>query len=521
MASQSFGSRLSWKGCSLINSPAPVLIAWLCLYAVRPLFLGLYHDDWVIYHDSPSLSNTYSTFWLFANRPILGVYHITTSWLAQGSIPLLQVFSGLTALATALTLRKFLVSTVNYAFDQTTYVGCNIATCLWLMMPWTLGSSAWIITSPTLLSVLGFSLAGVTLLNNWKYQTSLVPWLPISLLISALSYEMFIAQAPLLLGLYYLDPGRKARFWPPSLARTLLVIVASFSIAFLTRFSLERIGSLLGAAAPMKSFYPEWLQLFLRSFRPDWMLQAYSGVGQERTIGLSGLLVVVLVALILLRSIIQRDRRLRRILLALLISLIGYSLSCFVPAVAGYALTGIGLNSRVTIGASFWLAFFFAFIFTAAAEKRGWMTYLSRFIAVVLACALSIGMAIQLYSWKVVWDSEVNLLSMIDASAHAKLEKDSLVVLNRPVSKDGVYGFQATWDLAYAIKNLTREQNTATYIVADDYWKVYADKGKVVQRAGTAILAEYTPSAALVLDVQTGKLRPMAPKEVLGGASYP
>jgi len=431
----------------------------------------------------------------------------------------LHAFAALTVLATALTLRKFLMSAIDYAFRQTSFVGCNIAVCLWLMMPWTLGSTAWIITSPTLLSVLGFSLAGLTLLNNWRYQERLLPWLPISLLISALSYEMFIAQIPLLISLYYLDADRKARVWPPNLARTLLIIIASLFIALLARFSLERIGKLLGSTAPMKSFYSEWLALFHRNFRSDWIVQAF--VGQERTLNPSIFLIGGLVVLVPYRSVDRDGSRLRRLLLSALIALIGYSLSCLIPALAGYALAGIGLNSRVTIGASFWIAFFLAFIFTTAAERRDWMAHLSRILAFVLACAFSIGMAIQLSSWKVVWDSELDLLRKVDIPSHAKLAKDSLVVLNRPISKNGVYGFQAPWDLAHAIKNLTGGKSAANYIVAGSYWKVYANQGKVVQRAGDVILAEYRPSMAWVLDVETGKLRRMAAQEVLGGADYP
>jgi hypothetical protein len=508
-----------WKWNPFLESPAPILLVWLFFYAGRPFFLGLYHDDWVLYFHSPSWSNTNSTFWLFANRPVLGIYHIVTSWLAQGSIPLLHVFAGLTVLVTALTLRKFLISAVSYAFGESRSAGSNIAVSLWLLMPWTLGSTAWIITNPTLLSVLGFSLAGLTLLKNWRYQGRLLPWLPLSILISALSYEIFIAQIPLLISLYYLKADRSSRVWPPNLARTVLIIIVSLFIALLTRLALERAGLLLGFAAPMKSFYQGWPSLFQRSFWPGWMAQAL--LSQEHTINLLGFLITGLVVLVLFRLIDRDGRRLRRIFLSTLIALAGYSLSCLIPALAGYALSGIGLGSRVTIGASFWLSFFLAFIFTAAGERKDWMTYLSWIVALVLACAFSAGMATHLSSWKAVWNSELGLLRKIDIPTHSKLGKDSLVVLNRPISRNGVYGFQASWDLAHAIKNLTGGKSGANYIVAGSYWKVYANEGKVVQRAGDVVLAEYVPSTAWVLDAESGSLRPMQKQEVLGGGDYP
>lgn len=500
-------------------SPAPVLVVWLCLYASRPLFLGLYHDDWVLTFDSPSWSNTNATFWLFANRPILGFYHIATSWLAQGHVALLHLFAALTVLATALTLRRFLIASISYAFRQQGLVACSLATCLWLMMPWTLGSTAWIITNPTLLSVLGFSLAGLTLLNHWNHQDRLLPWLPVSLLISALSYEMFIAQLPLLFGLYYLNGDRKPRVLPPHLVRIVLITVASLSVAFLSRVSLERIGKLLDMKAPMKSFNPEWLPLFLRNLRPDWLLQAFPG--QESTITPTIVLIVGLVILVLIRSMDRDGRRLKRLLLSALIALTGYGLSCLVPALAGYALSGVGLDSRVTIGVSFWLAFFCAFLLSEAADRGDWMAKLSWIVALALACSFTVAMVAQLSDWRVVWDSERALLRKLDISSLATLPEDALVALNRPISRNGVYGFRSSWDLDYAIRDLTGRADNATYLVAGDYWKVHANQGKVVQRAGTYVLADYRPSMAWVLDVESGKLRPMAAQEVLGGSDYP
>ncbi|MBW4530103.1 MAG: hypothetical protein KME02_05355 [Aphanothece saxicola GSE-SYN-MK-01-06B] len=512
--------RLShWEGRSFLGSPAPVLLVWLCLYAARPFFLGLYHDDWVIYLDSPSWNNTNATFWLFANRPILGFYHIGTSWLAQGHIAILHLFAALTVLATALILRRFLVAVISYAFRQNSRVGCNIAACLWLMMPWTLGTTAWIITNPTLMSVLGFGLAGLTLLNHWRYQDQLLPWLPVSLLISALSYEMFIAQLPLLLGLYYLDEDRKPRRLPPYLPRIVLITLASLSVAFVSRASLERLGKLLDMKAPMKSFNPEWLSLFLRNLRPDWLLQAFPG--QESTITPTIILIIGLIILVFVRSIDREGRRFKRLLLSALIALTGYSLSCLVPALAGYALSGVGLDSRVTIGASFWMAFFLAFIFSEAADRSDWTTKLSWMVAIVLACSFTLAMVAQLSDWRVVWNSERALLRKLDISSHATLPENALVALDRPISRNGVYGFRSSWDLDFAIRDLSGRMDNATYLVAGDYWKVHANQGRVVQRAGTYVLAEYRPSMAWVLDVETGKLRPMAAQQVLGGSDYP
>lgn len=502
-----------------MGSPAPVLIVWLCLYAVRPLFLGLYHDDWVLLLDSPSWSNTNATFWLFANRPILGIYHIATSWLAQGHVPLLHLFAALTVLATALTLRRFLIASIRYAFQQKSLVGCSIAASLWLMMPWTLGSTAWIITNPTLLSVLGFSLAGLSLLNHWMDQDRLLPWLPVSLLISALSYEMFIAQLPLLLGLYYLNDNRKPRALPPHLPRIALIALGSLSVAFLSRISLERIGKLLDMKPPMKSFNPEWLPLFMRNLWPDWIFQAFPG--QMSTITPTIGLIVGLVLLVFIRSMDREGRRLRRLLLATLIALTGYGLSCLIPALAGYGLSGVGLDSRVTIGASFWMAFFFAFLFTEAADRGAWMARLSWIVATLVACAFTLAMVAQLSDWRVVWDSERALLRNLDISSLATLPENDLVALNRPISRNGVFGFRASWDLDFAIRDLTGRKDNATYLVAGDYWKVHANQGKVVQRAGNQVLAEYRPSMAWVLDVDSGRLRPMAAQEVLGGADYP
>jgi hypothetical protein len=290
-------------------------------------------------------------------------------------------------------------------------------------------------------------------------------------------------------------------------------------MAFITRVSLEKWDKAHGSLAPAKSFYTDWMSLLVGNIQPTWMAQAFHG--QHRFMAITFLLAISLVLLLLLRSIQTSAEKFRQMLLIGSITLAGYALSCLVISLAGYAMAGAGLNSRITIGASFWLAFFLASLFAEAFHRRDLISNFSAIVAIIVALSFTSAMTSQLYSWKAVWDGEVQLLSKVDPSAHRSLGPGSLVVLNRPVSRNGVYGFQSSYDFIYAIRDLIGEKTKVQYIVASDYWKVHATRGKVVQRAGTYVLAEYRPSMAWVLEVESGKLRPMAAQEVLGGSDYP
>jgi hypothetical protein len=505
------------KKNAVANSPAVIIAVWALLYISRPLELGLYHDDWTIFHVPQTWGNATETFWLFANRPVVGIYLVLANWIAQGNIAILHLLAALLVLVTALILRNFLMAVLSYAFHRKVYLGCNIAVCLWLMMPWTLGTTAWIISNPSLISIIGFCMAGTTLIKSWKFNTRIFPGLLLSVFLSALSYEIFILQMPLLFGLYYLGPRECRNSWPPNITLASLQTGLGLVAAFLARISLESISSL----AVKKSLNADWRTLFLyyRNLTGSWIAQAFP----DHNISLSVIALAVIVLLtIAFRNILRPNGiRMESLSIASLIAFAGYSLSSLVPALAGYALTGSGINSRVTIGTSLWVTFFLAFVLTATFVGSRRSSLFSLLTSVLLSCILIGAMANQLSDWKTVWKSQKHLLERIDRSLLKSLGDDDILILDQPIARNGVYGFNATWDLSCAIKQSTCFNSGRTYLVAGDYWRVYVSEGKIVQRHGETILGEYSAPKAWVISAKDGMLRPTANNEIIGGPDYP
>ncbi len=512
---------MKWS-IKLVNNDRTTLslmwLTWILFYPVRALSLGFYHDDWKVFLDAPSIHNSIYLLQACANRPILGLYLSLVSWVTGGSIPLLHVMAALLVLVTAFSMRSFFKSMTAYAFGTTSSAGPTLAVCLWLVMPWTLGTTAWITTNPTLLSVIGFALAGRALIRYWRNEARLFPALPVGILLSSLTYEIFIPQIPILIGLYFLNPARgisAMRSLHQKLTQPVLIIILSLILVMGLRHLAE-----LSSKTAVKAYSSAWLTIFGENLTINWFFEAF---GRVRIIPWAIIVVLGLLAAMVMVEAWGKQSRVRRpVVIFLMLSAIGYTLSCLVPSFIGMKLVGTGVDSRITIGVSFWLSFMFCVLLTGALlNGRTMPSLFSASVTVFLYVCFAVSMAVQLAAWSSIWRQEYLLLSRIRTESLLDMQPGALVVLDGPVSQNGIYGFNSYWDFQSAMERLIPSRRDITYLVANDWWRVSREGAAVLQHHDATVLLIYSPPEVWILEKRTGQLRPMEQADVVGIGEHP
>ncbi|MCT0206233.1 hypothetical protein [Synechococcus sp. CS-1332] len=507
---------MSWK--QLIRDNAVVFAAWLAFYGFRPFSLGLYHDDWAIFLDSPSTGSTLSLIQVFGNRPVLGLYHIATTWLSGGNLAVLHFYASLVVLGTALILRSFIRQLLHFVLESNGYVSSVIGACIWLVMPWTLGTSAWLTTNPTLFCVMGFALAGTSLIRFWRGKAGLLPWFPLSILLSCLAYEFFIPQFIILVCFFYAQSSRCIQKIPAQpVLRPLGWLLATYGVVYLIR----KFGESFGKSA-VKAYYADWLTTFFVNLKSDFIRQSLPSnnwlllLGLAISIGLIGLTLISLFTEQALRGVR------RSFLVAILLCCLGYAASCLVPSFIGFRLTGTGVDSRSTIGVSLWIALFISLIFGIVSKSRMKPLKITGVTAFTFySIVLSASMATQLSLWHDVWESESSLLRDIKQTSIEDVKRNSIIVLDGPISHKGIYGFASYWDFQAALHWTFPNRRDLKALVATDWWRVRRKGLHTVQSNAETVLADYNSEESWVINSKSGELRQLLDGQSLGAGRFP
>ena len=495
-----------------INFFSPIILItlfWAIVFPIRFFTLGFYHDDWTLVGTEFSETGINFLMNLFGNRPLLGVAHIIGLILnCQNESFNAQLFGALQILITAWILYLFYYQSIFFIFGTRQQIICILCVFVWLVMPWSLGTFCWYITTPTIMATLGFSFSGLMLIRYWMCVQKAIFLVPFGVLVSCLSYEIFILQFPILICLLFLS-NKPVHDFKTKFNYSVIAILLPIFLSFVIRKFGESFGG-----SPSKSFYPDFLKLVLQDLTFKWMADSLGG-----TPYMVLKLLICLLIIVFLVSLIQKYQLdlYKRVFGLALVILVGFFVSCLTPSLASYALVGTGIFSRTNLGVSFWLSFFVVALSSVSSLKKNKAIFILNHAVIIGIVLLFWHITNQnLKPWQQVWTHQSDLLRSAAKIDFSKMPTDSLVVLDSHVQKNGVCGFGAPWDLNAAMHHLYPSSKHVRFIVANSYWKVESDGKQVKQHHDNNILFQMETANAYQWNKKRNEINPLVVGDVIG-----
>lgn len=469
-------SHASRYGTAVAFLPALVLgLLWLALVAWRPFLFGFYHDDWNSV--ALPLSRSASLPMLLAadpGRPLYIVILYALRALLTDNVGWWQALLALVHLLNALAICRLVFHVFVDEPPAARRLAGTIAGAFWLVFPWSLGYSAWAIMLPPdiglLLAILGvtqvmrptagrksLALALLLLGASWLiYESTWLMWLPFSLLMLARSrWDVSLRSMAW-------------RFFGTACTLQLLFIVAN---------------RVISAHSTMGKKLSVDILAILDTDRHLLLNQLLPSLHGEVVIGAC---FVLLLGALLLNVAGWLAAPLRP--LALVTMLFGLALSVMIYAAAGYGIEWIGLFSRVTLPLSFWASLIFASLFMLA-----WIGASRYQKAIVLLSLLGIMLPFssslieQSKYWSKSWDEQKSILAALPSSNVARLNYESILLVDIPRGTPPVFTFSAYWDVSGAvvprIENFVYQEKLHAFasVLRKHEWRTTWD-GKVVRQ---------------------------------------
>lgn len=429
---------------SIFNIPIPkslvlVLIVWLLLVAWRPFFFGFYHDDWSSV--ALPLDRSSDLLTLLKGDPGRPLYLIVLYGLRavfKDHFEIWQLALALIHLFSAIGIYVAMTYLYN-GNDRNGGRSCGaVAAVLWLVVPWSLGYSAWAVMLPPDLGMLlaicaiivvvkpGINTKRVCfsiglLIASWLiYEATWMVWFPFAVLLLVRSFER----------------NELRRY---AMQFFILALVAQGLFVVFNRIASTQ--SLQGkklSANILATLDTDW-HLFLNQLLP-------SLVGKDLMEWSLALLLVCVIAN-LPRWISSPSKWMQPICM-----LIGMATSVLIYAAAGYGIEWTGLFSRVTLSISFWLVFLFAGLFAMAWGGAARPVKLLALIGLLgVLSPLTYSTVQQSMLWKKSWDEQQQILRALPQSVINLANRQTLILVDAPRGTGPVYTFSAFWDISGAI----------------------------------------------------------------------
>jgi hypothetical protein len=453
-----------WRWSRLIAAAALPFTVILLLYAWRPLKLGFYSDDWLVflhpqYGSFQSWSDLHA---MYQNRPVAGL----VAWLAQlaigGDPARAQAVSTVLVIAAAIPLgwlTYILAGSLSERHEARLW-GAGLAAAAYLAFPWTLGFSAWATAAAAAApATFLFCLAACLLVgpNGQRLSTQVSA----SLLMGAsfLTYESFYGQFILVLALAAAMRPVRAAHW--------MMLRPAFMLAMVNVacFLYNRL-----AEGNRKTFSEYWYQTFLNGY------YYYFWPNLLRSFRETAPIVVICLIMALSFGIFLLARSIgpRRTVLALLAILVGIWAAGLFYAIAGYGLTTVGTFARVTVVLSCYGALLLGLLGAAAAARLDCERWLARsqiIASVVLLAALGGASAYRLADWARSWDVQQEVLRQLPDVTKSLVNPDIAFLYVGPFGPTDVPIATAPWEIpgtiAYA---MFKESPAAARRLLADIW---------------------------------------------------
>lgn len=494
-----------------------ILLVWLVVYARRPFELGFYHDDWLLgvggVQHGAAFSGERLSWYLTrdASRPVEMFACFLFSSLGGDSPFRWHLVAAFVALAVAFSLRGFLRALLRLLDCERQLWAANLGAMLWLVLPWTLGATAFVTLNTSLFSGLFFALSGAVLFNGWRIGKTRWWLAGLFYLLGALTYENFYGQFVVLLLIGLIAGAHKRAGW-----KMFFVAAAALLTAQALAFGWNQVYRHVVSSNVVKEVTTSWLPYFKGSVR--WLPQKLLDSAAEVKWLLVGLILIWLVgvgvgAVKALRDP-SRQAKMRPIIGVLAACALGMVLSAVVLAFGGYSFETRGVFSRTTVALSFWLVTGFAL---ALHLQKGLPP--SGNIAVFVTVAgilVSLGVAQQrrLGEWAEVWRMQQQVLAAAPVREFLAADKRAVILYEGPFEHAGIVVFGASWDITPAMNHthpqLIRDGGSLQFTPNRHDWLTTWD-GKVLLQTNPTLVFRAEPSEVWLWNFPKGEFVKLQP----------
>ncbi len=458
------------------------IIAWVALYIYRPFFLGFYHDDWSILIYMPlkfypeHLSHIYSNFPnpefyyfinFYSNRPLTGLVSWFLSTLCHDSPFKWHCAVIIANLVTAFSIRLLVRSFLALINENKLYLG-DFAATLWLVFPWSMAINTWPTLIPNQLTIICFSLSGYFLFSAWKDNR--IGWFRPALffLLSCLSYESFYGQFIIYIMIGFIYEIHKKN---GILALVLPFLSYSFIQIFVVIFN--RLGGVFIQHSVKKTLYEDWYHLWLSSLQnlPEILLESLTIFKSFFIVTLAIGAFIVIFACIeeIVRHSLKENKSLFQAILALVTFMLGGIIAVAIYSIAGYAMLGVGLESRVTLSLSYWMTLMLVPIALIVLNSRQYINKVGVMVALSGLLCMGGATTMQLQSWIKSWDIQQEIIASAPLNEIQKAKSNAFIVLkNYPPDYKGVTIFKAEYDIGSAMKYSHSLPSTLRFLLQNE-----------------------------------------------------
>lgn len=437
-----------------------LVVVWLLAYGARPFLLGFYCDDWSLLFHAPlkntgpfALARLSFFFDSHTTRPALALSSYFLGALCGESTFRWQIAAAGLTLAAALALRRLLRAILEQVLSCDVRAA-DLATGLWLLIPWNLGSTAWAISAPSLLAQVWFALSGAVFLGATRTRTSALYLAPGLYALSCLTYEPFYGQFAVLILI-----GLAGGLWRATGWRHLLGLCVGYGAAQALALAWGRVGVRWFHYAPAKSLQPDWFASsgYALAQIPAELLRALPEVATAFrfwTVGGAIVLCGVAAAYVLVRMVRRQAAAgtYLRLLGVLTACAAGVCLLTAVYAMAGYSVTGRGLLSRTTMSLNVWLAIAVCAILGVLMTQPRWLARPAVAWALGLGVLLFTAQLGRVQEWAASWAIGQRVLNNVPIADLEDSEPDAFILYVVPEGTSDVAVFGAAWDLDAAMK---------------------------------------------------------------------
>lgn len=451
-----------WSPWTSAAVALPVLV-FLLLYSWRPLKLGLYSDDWLVFlHPQPGSFVAWSDLMAAqASRPlavaVTWLVLLVSDWLPE-RVQIVNVVL-LAASAAAVGWLTYALAAAISKQHAARLWGAGVAASAYLAFPWTLGFCTGTGTVGMTPATVLFCLAARLLVapGGERLSTQIVA----SLLMggSFLAYESFYGQFIIVIALATVLGSLRGSSLRVILRPALLMLAVNVACFAYNRF----------AAGNRKSFSGDWLQIFLYSYwNAFWpiMLKSFREVAPIIAVGL---VVALGCGVALLFKTVGRPRTVLAVA-AITLGILGAGLFY---AMAGYGLTAVGTFARVTVVMSLYGAVLSGLASAAAVARLTGQPWLARthiLATVTLVVAFGIASAYRLVDWAGSWQTQLDVLNQLPDEAKVVPAPDRGYLYIGPLGPPVVPIAAAPWEVAGTIA-----------------YRVYQDDPALARRIMTAV----------------------------------
>lgn len=419
-----------------------ILVVWMLFHFWHTFVFGFYSDDWTYctfaVNDTFASMNLGERLSFYINgsqgRPVLALAYFATSFLITLHNPIYwQAISAIYVLFSAVFFWLFVNQLFKYYRIDNHSEWADYATVFWLVSPWLLGSFAWATVSPTLISMMFFTLSGYTLfkiLNEYKTQF----YIPALLFfLSCMTYEAFYFQFLVFLGLIWIRYKDNYR---------IMKIANWFLVAQILPIIWNRASAFIFTSSMHKSVNPYWLQTFLANIIS---LPYAVFISSYETVILILILVIYLSVLFVKagKTIPKRDKYLGRVSAFIAVGII---MSFFIYAVAGYTLWGLGTRGRTMLTAGLWIPIIFGFAFSNFQIRNILQNRLIHYTILILIL-LGYSQSKRSSDWALAWKIQRTVVAKIPEKDISQIKDNAVILVDVPFRLNSISLFDAFWTI--------------------------------------------------------------------------